>query len=312
MPEILAVNNYYPFGMIIRSLSWQSDSYRFGFGGHEKDDEVKGVGNHLDFGGFGYDPRLIRRPRPDPVDQVSISNYAVFRNNPMIFVDTDGRKIKGVIYNAETGKYEYSTAAISRGTDKYIEARMVTKSGEQAISTLMSDIRTFTISVTDQLLVSTIPGRSGKYVFLGGEVKDKSLVVSSMTSDEVRTAIEGKGPNDIINVVYLRTDGTIARKQLKMKNIINILENPDLEKKYETEYSKAYRDSGMEEYEKEVNNQYKSAEQQIHGTGAHEEIHLLQINRKEKSPYKEELNAFSNQLKESKEYVEEKKDKINK
>ena len=90
MPEILAVNNYYPFGMIIRSLSWQSDSYRWGFGGHEKDDEVKGTGNHLSFGGYGYDPRLGRRPRPDPVDQIGISNYAVFRNNPMLFVDPTG------------------------------------------------------------------------------------------------------------------------------------------------------------------------------------------------------------------------------
>ena len=89
-PEIFAVNNYYPFGMIIKSLSQNAEEYRFGFGGHEKDDEIKGIGNHLKFGDYGYDTRLGRRWRLDPVDQVSVSNYAGFANNPILFVDIDG------------------------------------------------------------------------------------------------------------------------------------------------------------------------------------------------------------------------------
>jgi len=59
--------NYYPFGMIKPGMYYKSDSYRFGFGGHEKDDEVKGSGNHLSFGDMGYDPRIGRRWRPDPL-----------------------------------------------------------------------------------------------------------------------------------------------------------------------------------------------------------------------------------------------------
>src|SRR5690606_37327678 len=42
------------------------NAYRYGFNGMEKDDEVKGKGNHVDFGARGYDPRLGRWLSVDP------------------------------------------------------------------------------------------------------------------------------------------------------------------------------------------------------------------------------------------------------
>ena len=68
-----------------------SEEYRYGFGGHEKDNEVKGDGNHLSFGDYGYDPRLGRRFGLDPISVPWESGYAAFRNNPIIFVDPDGK-----------------------------------------------------------------------------------------------------------------------------------------------------------------------------------------------------------------------------
>ena len=65
-------------------------TYRYGFNGHERDDEIKGSGNHLSFGDQGYDPRLGRRWNIDPVDKVWESPYATFRNNPLIYADPDG------------------------------------------------------------------------------------------------------------------------------------------------------------------------------------------------------------------------------
>jgi hypothetical protein len=68
---------YYPFGMpLIGRNFYGENGYRFGFGGHEKIDELKGSGNHLAFGDYGYDARLGRRWNIDPVDQINISNYA--------------------------------------------------------------------------------------------------------------------------------------------------------------------------------------------------------------------------------------------
>ncbi len=75
--------------------SYNSADYRYGVGGHEKDNEVSGEGNHLDFGGFGLDSRLGRRWNVEPLIKKypSLSSYVVFANSPIIFVDPDGRDV---------------------------------------------------------------------------------------------------------------------------------------------------------------------------------------------------------------------------
>jgi hypothetical protein len=69
------------------------DSYRYGFGSHEKDDEVKGEGNHYSFGDYGYDPRLVRRWQIDPLANAYPwqSPYSAFNNNPIFFTDPTGK-----------------------------------------------------------------------------------------------------------------------------------------------------------------------------------------------------------------------------
>ncbi len=73
-----------------------SNSYRFGFGSHEKDDEWRGItGADYDFGGYGYDALIGRRKCPDPhqKEYPNISPYASFNDNPIIFVDIDGKDV---------------------------------------------------------------------------------------------------------------------------------------------------------------------------------------------------------------------------
>ena len=77
----------------------------------EKDDEVKGYGNSLDFGARIYDTRLGRWLSVDPLQKkfpdFSPYNYAI--NNPVIFIDYDGRDIvigtKDPVYRAEVLKH---------------------------------------------------------------------------------------------------------------------------------------------------------------------------------------------------------------
>ena len=90
--SIRNISDYSPFGVQLSERTISGDGYRYGFGGHEKDNEVKGEGNHYSFGNFGYDPRVVRRWNIDPVTNPSISPYAVFNNNPLIFIDIDGRR----------------------------------------------------------------------------------------------------------------------------------------------------------------------------------------------------------------------------
>ena len=71
------------------------DRYRFGFNGKEKDNELKGVGNSLDFGARIYDSRVGRWLSLDPLatKYPSISPYAFVANSPLRFIDYNGKEI---------------------------------------------------------------------------------------------------------------------------------------------------------------------------------------------------------------------------
>lgn len=88
--DVKSANDYAPFGASLPGRSFSAGGYRYGFNGFEKDDEVKGEGNHISFNDYGLDVRIGRRWNIDPVVQHDISPYAVFNNNPNFFVDPDG------------------------------------------------------------------------------------------------------------------------------------------------------------------------------------------------------------------------------
>ena len=64
--------------------------YRYGFGGQEMTNEIKGVGNSYTAEFWEYDPRLGRRWNLDPRPVTGISEYSVFGNNPIRFNDPQG------------------------------------------------------------------------------------------------------------------------------------------------------------------------------------------------------------------------------
>ena len=43
-------------------------TYRFSFNGIEQDSEVKGIGNHIDFGARGYDPLPRAKIKAEPIN----------------------------------------------------------------------------------------------------------------------------------------------------------------------------------------------------------------------------------------------------
>ena len=72
-----------------------ANSYRYGFNGKEKDNEIKGEGNQQDYGMRIYDPGLGRWLSVDPAfkEYVAYSPYSYCANNPIINVDVDGERI---------------------------------------------------------------------------------------------------------------------------------------------------------------------------------------------------------------------------
>ena len=70
-----------------------ANGYRYGFNGKEKDDEVKGEGNQVDYGERAYDSRIGRWLSLDPLASKypGVSPYVYVRNSPIVKYDPDGK-----------------------------------------------------------------------------------------------------------------------------------------------------------------------------------------------------------------------------
>ena len=95
--------NYTTFGSIMPGRNFTSSSYRYGFGGEEKTDEISGTGNHIDFIERGYDPRLGRWWSIDKyfAKYPYQSPYAFVGDNPILNKEKDGNDY-GVYVNHDT------------------------------------------------------------------------------------------------------------------------------------------------------------------------------------------------------------------
>ena len=100
-----------------RHGSVDSDAYRYGFQGQERDDEVKGSGNSYDFGARMYDPRLMRWFAPDPLEGQfpMYSTYSFALNNPIIFVDPSGKAPEPFLFNKVTFRIMLAIAKRNNG-----------------------------------------------------------------------------------------------------------------------------------------------------------------------------------------------------
>lgn len=83
---------YFPGGVLLDGRTSSSSSCRYGFNGMEADDEVKGGGNHLDFGARCYDSRIGRFLSIDPKadNYPFMSPYCYAANSPIFFIDENG------------------------------------------------------------------------------------------------------------------------------------------------------------------------------------------------------------------------------
>ena len=91
------MSDYCAFGMAMPGRSYQStsSSYRYGFQGQEKDDEVKGNGNSVNYKYRMHDPRIGRFFAVDPLAASYPHNsvYACSENRVI-----DGVELEGLEY----------------------------------------------------------------------------------------------------------------------------------------------------------------------------------------------------------------------
>jgi RHS repeat-associated protein len=83
---------YYPFGQLVPNRYGSSESYRYGFQGQEKDDELKGEGNSLNYTFRMHDPRIGRFFARDPLAKKYpfYSPYAFSGNRVIDMVELEG------------------------------------------------------------------------------------------------------------------------------------------------------------------------------------------------------------------------------
>ena len=93
--DVKSYSDYYPYGMQMSGRKYNGGDYRYGFQGQEKDDEVKGEGNSLNYKYRMHDPRIGRFFAIDPLapDYPHNSPYA-FSENRVI----DGIELEGAEY----------------------------------------------------------------------------------------------------------------------------------------------------------------------------------------------------------------------
>ncbi len=75
---------------------YNNGNYRYGFNGKEKDDEVKGNANSVDYGSRMYDSRLGRWLSIDPLqgNYPNFSPYNFCLNNPVELIDENGKWVR--------------------------------------------------------------------------------------------------------------------------------------------------------------------------------------------------------------------------
>ena len=119
--EVEGVTNYYPFGMMHNSQYYNfENAYNYKYNGKE----LQETGMY-DYGARFYMPDIGRWGVVDPLAEKhrrhSPYNYAV--NNPIVFVDPDGRDII-IHYKNSKGKmmtYDYKTGSTYKGNNAFIK-----------------------------------------------------------------------------------------------------------------------------------------------------------------------------------------------
>lgn len=200
--------------MLVPNRHGSSDSYRYGFGGHEKDDELKGIGNSYDFGERMFDPRVGRFLSLDPLEEQfpSFSPFNYAYNIPLRFVDFGGDGPTDIILLGKNGS-------------------------SLTIKTDLIDIKVNAGSVLGDL--------GGKYKFDGDQFLELGLDIAGIfdvtgTVDAIGTAFYAKKGDYFSSVISLASTVSVGEplKLAKMpryiktiKNAINTIEVTKLLKK---------------------------------------------------------------------------------
>ena len=112
--DVIAFNDYYPFGMLLPNRNGSSDGYRYGFQGQEKDDEIKGEGNSVNYKFRMHDPRVGRFFARDPLEPEYpyLTPYQFSSNQPIHTFELEGLESNNELRSGQNGTTEKTSTEI--------------------------------------------------------------------------------------------------------------------------------------------------------------------------------------------------------
>lgn len=142
-----------------RNASFDNEVHRYGFNGKEKDDEISGEGNSIDYGMRVYNSRIGRFQSSDPLirEYPELSPYQFANGNPIWALDVDGAE--GLIANPGGGQNVVSADMAKSAIDWfYSPASLWMKRG---LAAQMNSIQESDVYTVDDFADLT----KGEYIF---------------------------------------------------------------------------------------------------------------------------------------------------
>lgn len=211
-PDVLTFNDYFPFGMLLPNRHGSSDSYRYGFQGQEKDDEVKGEGNSVNFAFRMYDPRIGKFLSLDPLAPQYPHNspYAFAENRVIEGIELEGLELWKTTraHDPKTGVYYMKGTPLIRLEDTNPENYV-----DRGINFLLNVIVAGHNQLNDLGNYSAIAGASDR-------VRGKNFINGKVTTDVLANFKNaGVALKDIYD--YYSDDPTGGKEEALLKRISN-------------------------------------------------------------------------------------------
>ena len=195
-PDVLTATDYYPFGMEMPGRKYNPQGYRYGFNGKENDRSGEwGLGLVQDYEARIYSPALGKWLSTDPLEAKypMYSPYVGMGDNPMVFIDADGKEI--IIAGSPEFKAKAFEAVQALTNDKLI----MLESGKVIleINQTKNDVVALTGNPIDKATM---------------DLKNGTELVSTLIGHEKKVTIQYNIDNNAhpVNLKdsYLKSDGT--------------------------------------------------------------------------------------------------------
>lgn len=231
--EVLEENHYYPFGLTLTASAGGGNSQPYKYNGKELE---KSFGLEMyEYGARQYDPQIGRWNSVDPLADKyhSISPFAYVANNPIKYIDPDGREIR-LAGDTKAQQTYIDMLRASTGNIYKIENDRLSLVGADANfkgakSLTLAEIIQKGIDAEDVYALSLVGARrDNKEVFIDSYIEGKVDVSDLKKLGKAHTALQGAAIGHFLNEVQAEAGYSTADQETR-KGMFNNAHDPSLE-----------------------------------------------------------------------------------